>query len=129
MTTQFFKLPHSSEAPVTARRIVEEQLVPLFPGHRGGDVIQLVSELAANAARLNPPLDDGTLGLLLDRTPGRVYLAVIDGGTHLVPDELTFERSSDGRFGLYVVDTLADGWGFSLDGVKGVWVEMELAGG
>lgn len=129
MTTQAFKLPHSVEAPVTARRIVEEQLAPLLPRERGDELIQVVSELAANAVRLSPPLADGTIGLLLERTRDKIYVAVIDGGTHLVPDELTFERQSDERFGLFVVDTFADGWGFSLDGVKGVWIEVELPDG
>ena len=126
---QMFKLPYSSDAPGTARRIVEEQLAPLFPQERADELIQVVSELAANAVRLSPPLEDGTIGLLLERYDDKVYVAVIDGGTHLVPDELTFERRSDERFGLFVVDAFADGWGFSLDGVKGVWVEMELRDG
>jgi anti-sigma regulatory factor (Ser/Thr protein kinase) len=124
--TQDFSLPHSSEAPESARRIVEEQLAPLLPKERGYDLVQLVSELVANAVRFSPPRPDGTIGLHLEHSNDAVRVAVTDGGTHLVPDELTFDASSDERFGLFLVDSLADGWGFSLDGVKGVWIEVDL---
>lgn len=112
-----------------ARRIVEERLTPLLPRSRGHELVELVSELVTNAVKYSPPLPDGTIGLHLEASDEKLMVAVTDGGTHLVPDELAFDRGSEGRFGLLLVDTLADGWGFSLDGVKGVWVEMELRDG
>jgi anti-sigma regulatory factor (Ser/Thr protein kinase) len=121
-----FRLTHSADAAVRARRIVEEQLTPLLPGRRGADLELLVTELVTNAVRHSPALEDGTIVLSLDRGDDVVRVAVIDGGTHLSPDELTFHTGDDGEFGLYFVDRLADGWGFSLDGVKGIWFTMKV---
>jgi len=124
--TQDFSLPHSPEAPERARRIVEEQLAPLLSRMRGHDLVQLVSELVANSVQFSPPRQDGTIGLHLERSDEEVIVAVTDGGTHLVPDELAFDSHEHERFGLFLVDSFADGWAFSLDGIKGIWIEMEL---
>ncbi len=124
-----FHLPHSEEAPTLARRLVEEQLMPLLPGHRADELLLLVSELVTNAVRHSEPLDDGTIGLHFERTPNSVRVAVTDGGNHLVPDGLGFHTESNGHFGLFFVDKYADRWGFSLDGVKGVWFMVDLADG
>jgi anti-sigma regulatory factor (Ser/Thr protein kinase) len=124
-----FHLPHSEEAPALARRLVEEQLMPLLPGPRADDLMLLVSELVSNAVRHSDSLPDGTVGLLIERTDEGLRVAVTDGGTHLVPDGLEFHTRSNGHFGLFFVDECADRWGFSLDGVKGVWFEMDVRDG
>jgi anti-sigma regulatory factor (Ser/Thr protein kinase) len=121
-----FRLPHSPDAAVKARRIVEEQLTPLLPVERRDDLELLVTELVTNAVRHSPPLEDGTIVLALDWSDDGIRVAVIDGGTHLSPDELTFETGDDGEFGLFFVNRFSDGWGFSLDGDKGIWFVMEL---
>jgi hypothetical protein len=36
-----------------------------------------------------------------------------------------FHPRADGHFGLLVVDALADHWGFSIDGDKGVRFEVQ----
>jgi anti-sigma regulatory factor (Ser/Thr protein kinase) len=124
-----FHLPHAPDAASTARRIVEEQLTPLVASDRRGVVTLLASELVTNAVRHGPPLEDGTIILAIDASEDMIRLAVIDGGTHLTPDELTFHTGDDGEFGLFIVNNLSDGWGFSLDGVKGVWFTMERGDG
>jgi anti-sigma regulatory factor (Ser/Thr protein kinase) len=124
-----FHLPHSEDAPTLARRLVEEQVVPLLPQHRGDELLLLVSELVSNAVRHSEPLPDGTVGLQLERTPDSVRVAVTDGGKHLVPDGLAFHTEANGHFGLFFVDRYADRWGFSLDGVKGVWFMVDLTDG
>jgi anti-sigma regulatory factor (Ser/Thr protein kinase) len=124
-----FHLPHSEEAPTLARRLVEEQLMPLLPGRRADELLLLVSELVTNAVRHSEPLPDGTIGLQFERTPDGVRVAVTDGGKHLVPDGLAFHSETNGHFGLFFVDKYADRWGFSLDGVKGVWFMVDLADG
>ena len=40
-------------------------------------------------------------------------------------NEPTFLTKSDGHYGLFFVDALADRWGFSIDGDKGVWFEVD----
>jgi len=124
--SQDFVLPHSSDATVLARRIVEEQLAPLLPPDRAGELRLLTTELVTNAVRHSPPLPDGTIGLHLERDDHSVRVGVTDGGRHLDADALTFDTPADGEFGMYFVDRLADRWGFSLDGVKGVWFGMDL---
>jgi anti-sigma regulatory factor (Ser/Thr protein kinase) len=124
-----FNLPHSEEAPTLARRLVEEQLMPLLPVRRADELLLMVSELVTNAVRHSEPLPDGTIGLQFERTPDSVRVAVTDGGTHLVPDGLAFHTEANGHFGLLFVDAYADGWGFSLDGVKGVWFMVGLGHG
>ena len=124
--SQDFALPHSSEAAVLARRIVEEQLAPLLTPDRARELRLLTTELVTNALRHSPPLPDGTIGLHLERDDHSIRVGVTDGGTHLDPNALTFDTAADGEFGMYFVDHLADRWGFSLDGVKGVWFGMDL---
>ena len=124
-----FHLPHSPDAPSIARRILEEQLDWPATDDRRDDLTLLTSELVANAVRHGIPLADGTIGLLLDISEDAVRVAVTDEGDHLVLDELAFETESDGRFGLVLVDRRSDGWGISLDGVKGVWFEVRRHGG
>jgi anti-sigma regulatory factor (Ser/Thr protein kinase) len=124
--SQDFALPYSSDAAVLARRIVEEQLGPLLSPARASDLRLLTTELVTNALRHSPPLPDGTIGLHVERDDHSIRVGVSDGGTHLDPDALTFHTEADGEFGMYFVDRLADRWGFSLDGVKGVWFGMDL---
>jgi len=88
-----------------------------------------VSELVTNAVRHSEPLPDGTVGLQFERNSESIRVAVTDGGKHLVPDGLEFHTRSNGHFGLYFLDRYADRWGFSLDGVKGVWFVMEIGDG
>jgi anti-sigma regulatory factor (Ser/Thr protein kinase) len=119
-----FHLVHSPDAPASARRVLEEQ-VDWLPGEeRLDDLVLLTSELVANALRHSDPLPDGTIGLLLDISDEVVRVAVTDGGNHLAPDELAFESRSDGHFGMFLLDQRSNGWGFSLDGLKGVWFEI-----
>jgi serine/threonine-protein kinase RsbW len=120
-----FRLPQDRDAAAKARRIVEEHLTPLVPADRCDDLTLAVSELVTNAVRHAPPLDDGTIILTFEASDDVVRVAVIDGGTHLTPDELTFHTGDDGEFGLFFVNNVVDGWGFSLDGVKGVWFTIE----
>jgi anti-sigma regulatory factor (Ser/Thr protein kinase) len=121
---QEYRLPHSPDAAALARRLVEEHLSPLVDEERRADLIVLTSELVSNAVRHSPPLPDGTHQLLFGIDPDAVRIAVTDGGKHLEPDALTFEGAGDGRFGMVMLDRWADGWGFSLDGVKGVWFKV-----
>jgi anti-sigma regulatory factor (Ser/Thr protein kinase) len=123
---QEYLLPHSGEAPALARRLVEEHLSPLLPNDRADDLVLMTSEMVANAVRHSPPLPEGGHQLLLERSDGAIRVAVTDGGRHLNPEETAFDTRTDGHFGMFILDRCADGWGFSLDGVKGVWFEVRL---
>jgi anti-sigma regulatory factor (Ser/Thr protein kinase) len=126
MERQVYRLPHSDEAPALARRLIEEHLAPLIPEDRAGDLVLMTSELVANAVRHSPPTEDGGHELLFERDDQSIRVAITDGGKHLLPDGIGFEGKSDGHFGMFIVDSRSDGWGFSLDGVKGVWFRVDL---
>jgi anti-sigma regulatory factor (Ser/Thr protein kinase) len=117
-------LPHSADAPALARRLVEEHLTPLLGADRADDLLLMTSELVANAVRHSPPVSDEGHELLLDRSDGAIRVAVTDGGRHLDPNLLGFDSGDDDHFGMFIIDRSSDGWGFSLDGVKGVWFEV-----
>ena len=118
---QEYRLPHSPEAAALARRLVEEHLSPMLSEERAADLIVMTSELVSNAVRHSPPLANGTHQLLFEVDADAIRVAVTDGGTHLEADALGFDALGDDRFGMVFLDSWADGWGFSLDGVKGVW--------
>jgi anti-sigma regulatory factor (Ser/Thr protein kinase) len=121
---QEYRLPHAPEAAALARRLVEEHLTPLI-GDRAGDLVALTSELVSNAVRHSPPLADGSHQLLFEVAPDAIRVAVTDGGKHLDADAIGFDDQDDERYGLVMLDRWADAWGFSIDGVKGVWFKVE----
>jgi anti-sigma regulatory factor (Ser/Thr protein kinase) len=89
----------------------------------------MVTELVSNAVRHAPPETEGGIVLEIEREPGVVRIVVRDGGKHMDLDGPSFHTHSDGHYGLFVVDTLADRWGFSIDGDKGVWFEVKTGWG
>lgn len=121
-----YRLPHDTTAAAKARYKVEEELTSILSPHRLADSRLMVTELVSNALLYAPPEPDGGgIVLEIERDPGVVRIIIRDGGTHLDLDRPTFHTHSDGHYGLFVVDTLADHWGFSIDGDKGVWFEVE----
>jgi anti-sigma regulatory factor (Ser/Thr protein kinase) len=126
MERQEYRLPHTAEAPALARRLVEEHLAPLLPEERADGLVLMTSELVANAVRHSPPVADGTHQLVFECDDVAIRVGVTDGGRHLDADDIAFDTRADGHFGMYIIDRHADGWGFSLDGVKGVWFEVGL---
>lgn len=86
----------------------------------------LVSELVTNAVKHAPPEPDGTIVLRLERDRDVIRVIVRDGGTHVDPNLAGFDSPADGHYGLFFVDTHADRWGFSIDGDKGFWFEMDI---
>lgn len=123
---QEYRLPHSPDASAIARRLVEEHLAPLLPEDRADDLLLVTSEMVTNAVRHSPQLPDGGHQLLFERDDAAIRVAVTDGGRHLDPELLAFETSADKHFGMFIIDGGSDGWGFSLDGVKAVWLQVNL---
>jgi anti-sigma regulatory factor (Ser/Thr protein kinase) len=120
------RLPHSPAAATLARTLAEEELGPFLSADRAEDLRLMVSELVTNAVKHAPPEPDGTIALQLERNGTVVRVVVRDGGTHVDPDLAGFDSPSDGHYGLFFVDTHADRWGFSIDGDKGFWFEMDI---
>jgi serine/threonine-protein kinase RsbW len=124
--THEHRLPHSPGAATIARSLAEEELGPFLTSERAEDLRLLVSELVTNAVKHAPPESDGMIALQLERNGDAVRVVVRDGGTHVDPDLAGFESPADGHFGLFLVDTRADRWGFSIDGDKAFWFEMDI---
>jgi anti-sigma regulatory factor (Ser/Thr protein kinase) len=119
-----YRLPHDPTAAAMARSKIVDELTPILDPPRLDDSRLMVTELVSNAVRHAPPESDGSIVLEIEREPGVVRVIVRDAGSHMDVNELAFHTRSDGHYGLFVVDALADEWGFSIDGDKGVWFEV-----
>lgn len=117
-----YRLPHAPTSAAAARAKVDEELTSVLDPPRVEDSRLMTTELVSNAVRHAPPEPDGNIVLGIDREPTIVRIIVRDGGSHMDPNELF--AAQDGHFGLRVIDMLADHWGFSIDGDKGVWFEV-----
>ena len=120
-----YRLPDDGSASMQARTKVKEDLTSLLDQERLDEVRMMTAELVSNAIRHGSPEADGHVILEIEREPGVVRIIVRDGGRHMDLNEPTFHTHADGHYGLFVVDALADQWGFSIDGDKGVWFEVE----
>ena len=105
--------------------MVEDELTSLLGPERRHECRLMAAELVTNAVQHAPPEPDGSIVLEIQREPGVVRIVVRDGGSHIDVSDPTFHTRSEGHYGLIVVDALADQWGFSIDGDKGVWFEVE----
>jgi anti-sigma regulatory factor (Ser/Thr protein kinase) len=120
-----YRLAHDATAAAQARTKIKEDLTSVLVPDRLDDSLLMVTELITNAVRHAPPEPDGSIVLEIERESGVVRIVVRDGGKHMDLNEPTFHTHTDGHYGLLVVDALADEWGFSIDGDKGVWFEVE----
>ncbi len=120
-----YRLPHDATAAATARSKIVDELSPVLDPPRLDDSRLMVTELISNAVRHASPESDGKIVLEIQREPGVARVIVRDAGSHLDLNEPAFNPGADGHYGLFVVDALADQWGFSIDGDKGVWFEMQ----
>jgi serine/threonine-protein kinase RsbW len=120
-----YRLPHDSTAAAQARNKIDQDLTSVLVPNRLDDSRLMVTELITNAVLHARPESDGSIVLEIEHEPGVVRIIVRDGGSHMDPNETTFHTQTDGHYGLFFVDALADQWGFSIDGDKGVWFEVE----
>jgi anti-sigma regulatory factor (Ser/Thr protein kinase) len=119
-----YRLPHAPTAAAMARTKIQEELMSVLDEGRVEDARLMVTELVSNAFRHAPPEADGSIVLDIERETGVSRVIVRDGGPHMDLDAPPFDGRSGAHYGLFVVDALADQWGFSIDGDKGVWFEL-----
>jgi anti-sigma regulatory factor (Ser/Thr protein kinase) len=120
-----YRLRHDPTAAAIARSKIMDELSQILDPGRVDDSRLMVTELVSNAVRHASPESDGSIVLEIQREPGVARVIVRDAGSHLDLNEPAFNPGSDGHYGLFVVDALADQWGFSIDGDKGVWFEIQ----
>ncbi len=113
-------------AAAEARRALEG-LGDLLPTGKFEDVRLLVSELVTNSvvhAGLSP---DETITVTMTVQGGLARGEVRDRGPGFEPpQEPTPKPDLTGRWGLYIVEKVADRWGVAHTGSKSVWFEIDL---
>ena len=118
------RLPYDTTAAARARALVADEVTSILDPGRVDDARLMVAEVASNAVQHGSPESDGRIVLEIEHEPGVVRIIIRDGGRHMDLNEPAFHTHADGHYGLFVVDSLADQWGFSIDGDKGVWFEV-----
>ncbi len=117
---------NTEEAPVRARRFVEECLNAWGLRGIGERIVLAVSELTTNAVVHGR----GRITLTVGDTGDRVRVAVADEGGRepVMKDPGAVSGEAGGGWGLRIVDTIADRWGTeSSDHGTVVWFEHRLA--
>jgi anti-sigma regulatory factor (Ser/Thr protein kinase) len=117
------RLAASLEAPAMARAFVVSTLFSW--GRRTSiPIVELVAtELVANAVQHAVP----PIGLALSLDGERLRVAVSDGAPDTPPVRRTTLPGTEGGYGLNIVDTLAEAWGYDVDGaLKAVWADLDL---
>ncbi len=88
------------------------------------DARLLVSELVTNSLRHAELSSRDTIGVSADIAQGVLRIEVRDRGRGFVPEPRTADSSEHSKWGLYLVERLADRWGVVSDGVTLVWFEI-----
>jgi len=109
------KVPARAESVAAARRAFSE--IDGLPVHREADLALIISELVTNAIRHAGLGPDDEIEIISDFRGDGVRVTVRDGGKGF----LRGSRSTEGGWGLEIVDELADAWGLEKGGV---WFEL-----
>lgn len=130
-TTTTHLLPVSTEAPARARRIVYTVgELASYPDVRFAAQV-LVSELTANCVRHAGLRDDQPISLSVECDEEILWVEVADDGPGF--DALSFLRrhwnSQERYHGIFLINALADRWGYRCAGVGCVWFEIDLVPG
>ena len=88
------------------------------------DFALMVSEGVTNAVKHGSPEADRNIGLRLEGDQDALRVVVTEGGQVFAIDPGSLDPDRDESFGLLLVDKLADRWGYSLDGKKAIWLEV-----
>jgi anti-sigma regulatory factor (Ser/Thr protein kinase) len=115
-------IANSPEAPAEARRFVDS-LADHVPGVVLDDVRLVTSELVTNSFKHagNPP--GHPIQVKLDLRSDRLRLEVIDRSV-FDPTPETSNELRDVKWGLVLVDRIAEDWGRISEG--GIWVDFSL---
>jgi serine/threonine-protein kinase RsbW len=119
------RLPYARTAPGIARKITADFVSDRLPAARSDEVVMMVSEIVGNAVRHGEPELDGRIGLRLQGDDSVIRVTVLDGAPGFTFDRRNLDQTNGPHLGLMMVDTLADRWGFSVEGQKAVWFEVD----
>jgi len=116
------ELPIAPHAATMARRAVDELEEAGLSSVLLDDLRLLVTEVVTNAVRHGP--EHGSIELSIRAGGGGVRVEVSDPGRGFVYDGPTGPADTEGGWGLYLLDRLADRWGIIEEPRTRVWFEM-----
>jgi anti-sigma regulatory factor (Ser/Thr protein kinase) len=115
--------PHAESVPLARRAVVDAASRWLTPGQCPALAL-MVSEVVTNALLHGGSKHDVELTLSSEDDVLRVE--VCDHGQGFVPEPRALDNGRDGGYGLYLVEQLADRWGWERDDCTLVWFEVAL---
>jgi anti-sigma regulatory factor (Ser/Thr protein kinase) len=118
-------IPTGPQAAAEARRFVVDSLGDQLTEKILTDLRLVTSELVANSVQHadNPP--GHPIQVTLDLRSDRLRLEVVDRSV-FDPTPETASESKDVKFGLTIVDRIAEDWGRIDPPEGGIWVEFRL---
>ena len=123
------RLPCDVASIGSARRLATDFAGDRLSDMKLDDFVLMVSEVVTNAVKHGSPEADGNIGLRLEGDQDALRVMVTDGGQVFALDPESIDRDRDESFGLLLVNKLADRWGYSLDGKKAIWLEVDTPQG
>ena len=114
-------LPHGPEAPGLARREIVGAVGDRLPAGILEDLLLVVSELVANGVRHGAAGIGPGLALALELDALRMRVTAMDGGA-----DQRGRNGGVGGWGLAMVASLADRWGFAPGRPTVAWAEFDL---
>jgi anti-sigma regulatory factor (Ser/Thr protein kinase) len=117
--------PRADSVPVARRAALNAARRWLTPTQTPSLAL-MVSEVVTNA--LLHGGSDHDVELVLTEEGDVVRVEVRDEGEGPVPAPQALDHAGDGGYGLYLVEQLADRWGWSRSDCTTVWFEMEVDG-
>jgi len=123
MDERTISLPLTTAAPAAARRWADSGATPT-PDLRQRMTL-LISELVANSVLHSGCTSPDEVGVSIRSIPSGVHVEVTDEGVGIGAAPIASEGvSSVGGFGLRLVESVADRWGYTNDPTR-VWFELQ----
>ena len=120
------RLSVAPEAASEARRLVDGLDPPLAPD-LSDNLRLLISEVVTNAVRHGPNGSDAGIRVLLDVSPERVRVDVLDAGEGFAHRARAGAADLPGGWGLFLVEQLSSRWGIEVEPTTHVWFEIDVS--
>jgi anti-sigma regulatory factor (Ser/Thr protein kinase) len=122
------RLPLGPAAGVRARRSLES-FRPYLDRHSFEALRLLVTELVNNSLKHSGRPEGDPIDLRVEVAAGRVRAEVVDQGTAAPVIHPGDDGHRESGWGLFLLDRLAEDWGFTSGGPTRVWFEMSTRPG
>jgi anti-sigma regulatory factor (Ser/Thr protein kinase) len=115
--------PRADSVPIARRAVMEAARRWMTPA-QAPPLVLMVSEVVTNAVVHGGDAAQVELAVIEDG--GVVRVEVCDEGDGFVPEPKALDRDGEGGYGLYLVEQLADRWGWSRSDCTTVWFELDV---